>query len=226
MSENPLLSLMFSANDFVGGSEKVEGNVQPVDDQLNFGPGDAALQAASSTLLERDFAVLRGIDPAKHAEEFPDWEERLLMGYVLVEHFSRSDPEISIGWVSRLKLLPMSSYRYRQARKWMTDGFPDVIPDWASKNYQKYADQLALVAPDTVPKPCTCGNCGSREILFQIIKHTEYQGRAGEIMRNGENLTYVPVTDLDEQTSAQARLICTDCESVADLDKDEWDMPD
>lgn len=230
---NPIMMIMLQANSFVGGSESVD-HLRPLPQQLAFGPGDAALLAASDTPLERDFGVLRCVDPSKHAETWPDWEDRVLGlnasegqgSFVLCEHFSRDDPTISLGWFSRLKILPISTYRYRQTRSWLKQGFPQELPDWAAKVYQDFTDELSQFVPDRVPRSVVCPNCGKREVDLKISRRIVYHGRAGMLIHEGKE-RFVPIQDPQIDDSHVAQLICTnpECRTPAELEDDEWQLP-
>ena len=222
---HPLMALLLDQNSFVGQSIDVENQIMPLDEQLSFGPGDTAILAGSNIPLEQDFSVVRGMDPEEHAETFPDWEDRLLNSYVLCEHFSRADPDISLGWFSRLKLMPIPAERYEEAVMWLQIGFPNKMPDWADEVYHKYTAQLSERAPDVVPLQVTCPNCHEHSVELLVVRRIEYRMKAGQVQHEGET-KYVPLHPPDEEGSHSARLHCTKCDSTAELDDDEWIMPD
>jgi len=221
---HPLLALMLESNSFLGVSEVVEDEIMPLDEQLNFDVGDAAILATANTMLERDFVILRMIDAEKHAKTFPDWEERLLNSFVLCKYFSRNDPEESIGWFSRLKVVPISNYRYREARTWMKKEFPSEIPDWAFKAFQDLADRLSVNAPAIIPKAVTCPNCGDRNVGLKVVRRVTYAGRAG-VLKINDVEHYVPLSDPTEEANHTAMLVCQECHSEATLADDEWQLP-
>lgn len=226
MSEeiHPILAMMLSSISFLSTAEKIEDTITPLPEQLDFGPGDAALLAGANTMLESDFVVARCVDAAKHAESYPDWEERLWNSYVLCELFSSQDPSLYLGWVSRLKLMPMSGYRYRQARKWLKEGFPDDLPAWVEQIYQHYTDQLAKEAPTMVPTTVTCPNCGETGVEIRYTTRTKYKAKVGRLMVEGEE-KFVPLSEPDEERSLTAELRCPDCDAHADLADEEWLLP-
>jgi len=232
MSEpHPLMMLLLGGTSFVGPSEAFEDRIQPIQAQLDFGPGSHAILAMANTPLERDFVIAKGVDPAKHAEEFPDWEERMagLAGsgwasHVLCQLFSRVDPELTIGWVSRLKLFPISSYRYREARKWLTEGFPEELPEWVEQTYLKWTDELAKQAPDTVPRIIACPACQGRHVIIEVVRQITYTAKVGLVTLDDQD-HYVPVSDVEEESEHQARLRCEDCDQIGDLTDEEWNFP-
>jgi len=226
MSEpHPIMALLLEQNSFLGQAEQVENDIMPIDDQLNFGPGDAAILASANTPLEQDFVIARAVNAEKYAQEFPDWEERLLNSYVLCQLFSKNDPEIHLGWVSRLKLLPIKTHRYKECRRWMKDGFPESMPQWATDQYRMYTDKLAEQAPGVVPRSINCPNCGSTEVELVVTRRIEYKGRSGKLLRDGNEI-YVPVVEPDIEQEHTARLRCTGCDSTATLEDSEWVIPD
>ena len=225
MSEtNPILAMLLESNSFVGAGPTVEHEIMPVDSQLNFGPGDVALLAGANTPLEHDFAVLQAMDPEQHAEMFPDWEERMLNSYVLCTRFASSDPELSLGWFSRVKILPISQEHYTEALTWLEHGFPEPLPDWCEDYHRALTDELAQVAPEVVPKAATCPGCGSRNVALIVRRRLKYQAKAGVIMHDGHQL-WVPITEVEDESSHTAKLVCTECKSNADLGDDEWQLP-
>jgi hypothetical protein len=226
MSEpHPIMALLLEYNSFLGGAESVEGTMMPIQAQSDFGPGDAGILAMSNTPLEHDFTVVRGVDPAKHAETYPDWEERTeLKSMVLCEIFSKADPLPHLGWIARVKVMPISNYRYRETRKWLKDGFPEEIPDWAEKYYRDFANQLAEQAPNVVPRSVKCPNCSSVEVELLVSRRIEYTSKVGALMIE-EKERYIPINDPKEESSHYARLHCTGCDSYAELDDEEWELP-
>lgn len=225
MSEmNPLMAMLLGQASFVGPSEAVEDEVQPIDAQYRFGPGDAAILAQANTPLEHDFVVVKCLDASKYSETYPDWEERLMNSFVLCEVFTRSDPNISYGWISRLKLMPVSNYRYRQMRKWLKEGFPPDLPEWVHEYHNKYTDELAKQAPHVVPRTMTCPNCNGLNVNLVVTRTLTYSAKAGSLLHDDVD-KIVPISDVDEESEHVAKLRCQDCNSLADLEDSEWVLP-
>jgi hypothetical protein len=228
---HPIMAMLLEQSTFLGGSESIEHEIMPLDEQLNFGPGDVAILAGSNVPLERDFAIVRGLDPQQHAETFPDWEERMLgtgpgwNSHVLCEHFSQTDPNTSLGWFSRLKLMPITKYRYKECRQWLNHGFPKHLPKWVEETYQKYTDMLAERAPAFVPQSVACPECGEREVQLRVTRRISWVAKVGRVMVEGRE-KYVPVQEPDEDDKHVARLYCTVCRTSADLSDEEWQLPD
>lgn len=232
---NPLMALMLQSASFVGMSASVEVEIQPLPQQLAFGPGDVAILATANTPLEGDFTVLKCLDPAEYADQFPDWQDRLMgvgvggfvdswNSHVLCEAFGREDQELTIGWFSRVKLLPIAKYRYKEARSWLKKGWPDEIPDWVTKYHRKYSDALAVQAPDKVPRSVICPNCKSNEVELKVSRRVVYSGMAGQLTIDGKP-RYITVTDPVIDDSHVSVLHCLSCDSTGDLEDDEWDLP-
>lgn len=227
MSEaNPFMVMILEHQSFVGESETVEADIHPLPEQQLWGPGDTAILASANTQLEQDFTIVKGLEPIEYEEEFPDWQERMqLRDHVLVELFSRSDPEKSVGWVHRLKLLPIKKYRYDELHSWRKKGFPDDPPEWVMKIYRTYTDRLAELAPDKVPVAVTCPACGKRNVEMVVTRTLEWTARAGFMMYQGSE-RHLPVADPQMTSRHVAQLRCTDCGQVADMTDDEWVLPD
>lgn len=228
MSEamNPFMAMLLMNSSFVGESEEVEAAIQPLPEQLAFQPGDAAILASANTKLESDFTVVKGIDPTLHEEEYPDWQERdMLNDHVLVELFSREDTDFTIGWVHRLKLLPIKQYRYKELRRWRKNGFPDDPPEWVMKIYREYTDRLSELLPNKVPVAVTCPYCKKRNVELVVTRTLEWRARAGLMQYEGAE-RHLPVHDPEMTSKHHAELHCIDCGKMADLTDDEWVLPD
>jgi hypothetical protein len=226
MSEtNPFMAMILEHNSFVGESEHVEADIQPLPEQIAWGTGDVALLASANTPLEADFTVVKGLDPALHEETYPDWEERVLLkDHVLCEIFSREDTELSMGWVHRLKLLPVKKYRYRELNRWRKKGFPEEVPEWVLKIYRAYTDRLAETAPDKVPVAITCPFCHKRNVEMIVTRTLTWTCRAGLMEYQGE-VRHLPVADPEMESSHVAILRCMDCGKEASMTDDEWVLP-
>lgn len=228
---HPLMAMLLAQNSFVGEGIEVEAEIKPLPAQLEFGIGDAAVLASARTPLERDFAILKAIDPAEHAEMFPDWEERMLGlnnqgqgSFVLCEHFSAEDPEVSLGWFSRVKIMPISTERYEEAHRWITDGFPTDVPDWVHEYYQDYTDALSERAPERVPHTAVCPQCQGRNVDLVVSRRLVYKGRAGQLTKD-DHERFITLVEPEVDDSHVAILECTDCHSTATLTDDEWELP-
>jgi len=221
---NPMLAMLLESNSFVGMAPDVENEIMPIDAQLNFGPGDVAMLAGANTPLESDFAIVQAIDPEQKAETYPDWEERLLNSYVLCSKFSKNDPEVSIGWFSRVKILPISHQHYEEALGWLVNGFPDEVPSWCETYHHRYVDQLAQHAPEIVPRGVVCPYCESRDVALIVQRRLEYTSKAGTVLHDGKNL-FVPINQVEESSTHTATLRCKNCKAYADLGDEEWNLP-
>jgi hypothetical protein len=223
--EHPMMALLLEGHSFLGMAEKVEDEVMPLESQLGLGPGDVAVVAHAATPLENDLTIVKVVDPEQHEGEFPDWQDRVLVkSYLLCEAFSHADPEPHLGWYSRLKLLPITRYRYYQARRWQKTGFPDEFPTWVVKAHDDYQDQLAEMVPSLVPKPVSCDSCGKRDVFLKVERQVTYQGRAARILKD-EVMKYVPLTDADVEEIHVTHLICNDCGWTKHLSESEWTLP-
>lgn len=223
--DNPILSMLLHANHFVGPGAEVDENMEPLPSQYAMGIGDKALLANANTPLEEDFTLLEIIDPEPHAGIYPDWEERWGMNrHVLAQYFSFDDPEGGVGWFPRVKLLPLSEERYAEALVWKTEGFPIAAPDWVEEMFTAYTDQISSQDPGLIPVLVTCGNCGSRNVHLHVQAMRRWDGRAGQVIKDGE-IRYIPVNEPDVETDWSGHLKCMDCKAAGELDNDDWDLP-
>lgn len=227
MSEvNPFMAMILGHSSFVGPAEDVQEKIVPLPEQQALGEGDIALVASANTPLEGDFTVARVLEPIQYESTFPDWQDRMLLSdHVLCEFFSREDTEFSIGWVHRLKLLPIKKYRYRELRRWRKQGFPDELPEWVLKYYRAYTDKMAEQSPETVPVAVTCPNCQKRNVELKVVRTLTWTARAGLMKYDGE-MRFLPVNEPTMDSEHVAQLICTDCGHVGDMEDSEWVLPD
>jgi hypothetical protein len=221
MSENPLMALLLGHNSFLGESETVENEITPLPNQLALEPGDMGILASANTQLEHEFCVVKVLDAEKYAETFPDWEERLLNSFLLCELTSRNDLEPYPGWVSRLKILPITEEHYEEALSWQTAGFPDDVPEWGLDFYLDYADALSDQKPDTVPHSVQCKACGSRHVDLVVDRKVHYSCRAGSILIDDKR-KIIPLNEVEEQDEHVPQLVCGDCGKKERLNDDQW----
>ena len=219
------MALLLESSNFVGTAETVEEAIMPLPEQLDFGVNDVAIVAVANTMLENDFTVVRGLDPDDHMDKFPDAGERMnLNDHVLCEAFSKDDSEITLGWYHRLKLIPIKEYRYKECRSWRKNGYPGELPKWVTDLLHAYTDSLSDKAPDRVPHRVKCPECDSRDVDLVVIRRIEYRAQAGVVMLDGDE-KFMPLVQPEETDSHVAQLRCTNCEAFANLDDEEWKLP-
>jgi len=221
---HPLMVMLFSQQSFVGDAEKVENEIMPLEEQLAFSAGDCAIVAQANTQLENDLVFVKALDASAHEATFPDWSEREMNSFVLCQFFSAADPDDSIGWFSRLKLMPIKAYRYKEARTWKKKGFPTEMPEWILQCHDKYTEALSQHSPETVPRSVHCPNCNSTDVEIDVVRKLQYRSRVGSLTIDGHEF-YVPVTEPEETSTHVARLHCKSCDSKADLGDEEWQLP-
>lgn len=225
-SPHPMMMMLLEQSTFVGPSETVEDEITPLDDQLNLVPGNKCIAAAANTMLEQEFTFMEILDAEEYAEQFPDWYERVTVKiHVLCRYYSQTDPEGTLGWFARLKLLPISEEHFEVMKGWLEDEFPDDLPEWVRDYYSGYTDELNKQAPHRVPTLTTCPYCHERKVEIRVINKITYRGLCGELTIEG-HLLHVPVNDMQEQHEHTASLHCTNCGKHATMSDDEWRIPD
>ena len=219
---SPLLMMSLSTDSFVGGAERFEQHGKPIPEQMEFGAGDAAILAMSNSALEQDFVVARGVDPSEYAATWPDWDQR--PDHALCELFSRIDPEIYLGWVHRLKLMRITPEQYQETLTWRENGFPIEIPEWTEVIFKEFAIKLSASVPNLVPVLAECEYCGSDHVDLVVIRTITYRARTGRIDIEGEE-RYVPVTEVDEDSTHTSELVCQACGRRQGIGDDDWVLP-
>jgi hypothetical protein len=222
---HPLFSLMLSQSQFMGPTEQLEETLKPMPSQYAIKPGDKCLAATANTMLEEDFTLMEVLEPDSHPELFPDWEERSGWGsHVLTQWFSVDCLEGDIGWFSRVKLIPITEEQYAECELWRTGDFPDAPPKWIEEAFTSYTDSLAHLAPDSIPVLVTCPKCQGREVELHTLGKKRSLSRAGELKR-GDKTVYVPLNNPEESTEWAAHLLCKSCGAIAQLEDEEWELP-
>ena len=218
---NPLLAIMHGEHSFVGESLDMESKILPIPEQSALVPGDRALLGTSSAPVESDFGLVEVLDASQYAETYPDWEERVLLSYVLCRHFSSEDPEFTLGWWHRVKLMPVAVVYYNEALEWMKTGFPENPPEWVNDSWTNYAGKLSVLMPDRVPAPLFCPQCESSHINLDVRWVITKSARAGKVTTDDKE-NYIQVSDCDQQVVSSAQLNCESCGAYAVLDDGDW----
>jgi hypothetical protein len=218
---NPLMGLMLAANTTVREA-MITDDLRPTSTQYSMGPGDFAILPGTAAEIDQSVTLVELLDPAQHADEFPDWEDRLLNSYVCVKFTDEENPEGYTGWVSRVKLIQLDTDQYGQVMKWMTkdEVRPDTIPDWLDAIYNEYQNEVARSSGGAIPEMVACGNCGQNNVVLRFIHTTELITDVGKLV--GDDNIYLAQEDHKHSScSSSATLVCSTCNWTADLNLDQ-----
>jgi len=220
---NIQVGLALAQSGLVADAKDLDENLKPSPDQYAIKPGDVAMLAGSTAKVDQDFTVVKILDASEFAGTYPDWETRLQNSYVLCQWNSASDPEGDIGWISRVKLVEIEQEQYDQIRVWIDseDGPPDQVPSWVTEAYNRYIERLSDTTPGAIPKPATCGLCGSRNVEIHAVHMVTLSATAGVLTKDGKT-TYTIIGSDERSCEHAAHLHCNDCNAHGTLSDEEF----
>lgn len=192
--------------------------VMPSKEQLGLVPGDYVAITHSEQPSDSEFMIAEVINPELHAEEFPDWEDRLLASYLFVKWYSRGNLEGLLGWVPRAKLVLCSESQFQTMTSWIKgeETLGDNPPDWLVVLYNNALAGLADANPEGMPYPVKCPDCGGFGVLVKLTKTAteHYAMGTGHEVRDEEwkkeNHWHV-VTPYHKDYKTVADLLCKEC---------------
>lgn len=159
--------------------DEVAENVVPSTLQQQLEPGDyIAVTRSDDTVLDSELVIGQIVDPELHAEEFPDWRERLTgnypMTHLLVRWYARGNEGPNLGWFPRSKLVRFEKEHWEELKEWI-DGAtpPQIAPAFVVTTYNEAVDSLWEANKDKSPKPIRCEECDSTGVVVKIVHHRE-----------------------------------------------------
>jgi len=223
---NLALGIVLEKSNAVGDQDAE--NLHPTPRQYALGPGDWAITAGSNTDLDQNLQLVHLVDPADHAEEFPDWEDRVMgvdrpahvLGY-WYDKLRGEEPIEGLGWFPRVKLIPITEEQQQLFWEWTHEGdFPDTMPEWMEELFRTHTDELAKASPGEVPRFVRCGECGGGKVILQLRHDITWSIPAGEVVEDGQ-IKYCPAGQHATDQSKSARLHCIDCHASMELGPEE-----
>lgn len=216
---NPMMGFVLAQSNLTRDIEETD-QLKPTKDQYALKVGDKCLVAGTSSELDQDFETCEIIDPAAHAEEYPDWADRIQRSYLLCRYSTIMDPLGDTGWFARVKLIQIPDDKFEEIRSWDLNDLPDEPPAWLTEIYDKYAKELAALSPGTIPVQVPCENCGGKDVGLLLMHHTHTAAHAGTVKHEGKTV-YVQLDEENVNCHLSAKLYCPDCESERELNPDE-----
>jgi hypothetical protein len=223
---NPHIAQHLQSVDVVGSAAKADDVVNPTSEQYALQHGDGCIIVGTRSTVDRDFNIGVVLDPADHAKLFPDWEERIFKGYLLLGWKSTDDPIGDLGWFSRSKLMRVEPERYKELVGYLDgDGLPDEIPDWLKERFYAYSEDISLtnVTKDgdrLIPVLTSCGLCSSREVELHVNYTVAIKARASEVIKGGVK-SFVFQGEPSTEDANSAHLHCKVCGAKGELSSDE-----
>lgn len=224
MSESPIMRALLSG-DFASQGSGTDELVKPVSRQFNLKPGDYAVAMTSDSIVDKELAIMQLVEAEDYKGVYPDFEERLMKSYVLGNWKGAMDPQTTLGWFARCRLLPISPEQYEELDKGIEAGeVLNKFPEWFLEEFQKLQDELAKEQPDSIYVAATCGKCGSRDC--EVHWTCEIEGRSKALMRVDEGQERYSPAEEHGTITWGAHIHCNDCHAVGDLDRDEFEKPE
>lgn len=152
--------------------DHVADGAMPSEEQRGIGPGDlcAITHTEGGNPSEREFMIAEVLNPESYAEEFPDWETRLLNSYVLTRWYVRGNlPNGELGWLARAKLVVFSREHFDIMMTWIRGEDHGALPPlWLLERYNESLAGLAEANRESMPMPIRCPNCKSYAVMVKV----------------------------------------------------------
>jgi hypothetical protein len=226
MVNDALMGVMFG-QDFALRGEGADTFVKPIPRQYALTYGSYAAALASDSIVDKELAVMKILDPEEYIKEFPDAPDRMMKSYVLASWRGTKAKEPELGWFSRSRLLPLDEKEYGDLLDLIEKGEihdKAEVPEWFMDRYREITDELASEQPDMVERAATCGKCKGRDVDVHWSMKIEGRAKARVIVVDGQDV-YLPA-DEGGESSWHAHLHCNDCGATGTLDEKEFRKPD
>lgn len=195
------------AHTFISSSTDL---LTPTDKQKAIKPGDTIVISTLAGGEVTAFGVV--LDGVEQASTFPDYQERIDKGYLLVEWFSEEE-EIAftdVGWFPRCASFEVNEHA-EEVSTWKVEGFPDSPPEWLMDAWRTMLSESHQVNPSSTPSPLRCPSCKSDEVYLNILEYRSAVEMAGNVTIDGE-VKIVSFTDEpDWVQTGTYKLVCAGC---------------
>lgn len=218
---NPHLGMMLEGLNLLGQTQDID-DYKPLSNQYAIKVGDHVIAAGTSAGIDNTFTIGIVLDPEEYKTKFPDWEERLMKSYLLVQWHARDDAIGDIGWFSRVKLIPVDEDHYLEILGYMENqNWPETYPEWLLETYEGYTDALHEQQPLHIPKRAYCKLCGSRDTEIHASRRVVVAVKAGEVEFKGEP-RYVGISPVQHDCYYDAHIHCNSCNGRGEMEDYEW----
>lgn len=219
-----LMKLVFG-DDFALTGETTDHSVKPIPRQFALQPGDYAAAMTSESIVDRELSIMQLVDAEEHKDKFPDYDHRLMRSYVLADWKGAHDPNKSLGWFARSRLIPLTSDEYVEMDAAIENkSILNDAPDWFIERFREITDELAQGQPDLVFTRATCGRCGGREVSLHWT--VEVEGASVAVVHQVDGKDVYAPRDLAGKIGWHAHLHCNDCNAMGELDEEEFEKPE
>lgn len=219
------VAMALASSDFAKTSVELDHELHPVAAQYELGADDYAVVASSSARVDSDFTVAQILNPEGHADQFPDWEDRIHGSFVLCQWHSLLCKEGALGWFARAKLIPIEESQHNEVLQWLDGGkdeLPTEPPEWVAQKYDEYTTALSNERPGVIPRRPACGECGSKNVQLHAMHITRIACMAGEVEEDdGQKMVYSATSEPTRHCETMAHLHCNDCNARAEIESDE-----
>jgi len=217
-----LLRKMISRSMLTGNAhDAVAEQVRPSQEQFDLGPGDFVSVSNSEDGGGSVICAARLLDPNEYAEDFPDWEERVLNSFVLGTWYTPDQLQGELGWFARSKLVKLSPAQFSEFFEWIKNGeVPNPVPAWIAQRYNEVVIGLNEANEDFMPNPLKCGGCGSlAQVLDVSYSHRSLHSVGRFRDKEGKDPNaYYAASQHSETEKRETLLRCLNCGATEDVD--------
>jgi len=152
-----------------------EDEIHPAEEQLNYGPGDlvAVSQGPDQQRIGRTLEMGVIVDPAEHAETYPDWEDRLMKSYMLLNYYTVGEDDGNLyGWFPRSTLIKFEKEHWDQMLVWLKSGNVnnEAPPSWMICRHHEVMNGLAEKNPDKRFPLVSCPTCDGLGVVITMTR--------------------------------------------------------
>lgn len=203
-------------------ADTVSDQLAPSADSLNLQPGDRAMLIRGLSGAAGVLTLVQLVDPAEHAETFPDWEERSWRSYVLCKYWTAlehgEDPDL--GWFSRLSLMRIpEEYQWEYFFKEMLDEDveEDPPPAWKIQLFVDHIHGVSAANDNFIPAAASCVACGSTALLLEASRTQENRFFIGHQSDDPDPSHYYAFMRYKSRERRLATALCLSCGHTDDL---------
>lgn len=212
----------------------VAEQVMPSEAQLALKPGDfvTVMGSQDDPVSNSEHGILGEVlDPAEYASTFPDWEDRILNSYMLLNWRETGMETPELGWFARARLILVPTGHEKDFEEYFLDtglegGFP---PGWLVEMYVEMVKGISKSNKNFLPPMMHCPKCDSQRVYMHTKRSKEQITFVGQITDDWENKADLAtgvyaVSSFADRETTSAELHCTSCEAVIDLEGEGYDI--
>ena len=210
--------------------DPISDRLMPSRAQLELGPGDLCLLAAAEQDPdERTYQLAQLLDPIDYADQYPDWEERVVVRTYLFGRWYDGENDLGgLGWFPRVRLIKLDQWQWDQVMAHIRGKKPLEVPcRWMLQLFSEAVIGVADANPDVpMSRPLPCGTCGSLTVVARLFKSMDTEGVFGTFSNTpGKNPRDIYMGNtLYFKEEERAWLRCISCGASVELDAENMEV--